>query len=285
MLYNEIFNKCPKSSENYVPAKRKILSEETMAFGRKLSEEAARKAGNMNFHVSDGTPEPVYINGYRVATGAQVEAAINIKNRDNANDTLNNILKENNIQLSSDEKMTLTVDRDLKISVTGLEDKEKMAKIEKALNNANAPYGIKYARALLGGIKAVRNFNGIENPFEVKKFIVYDYVKNETGQDINDFKLVDGEIVGANDKLKAIFRNPPGYGDNPSEESPKCLERDLKKLLAYGMDNITDMNRSIDFQNGHLIDKDVQYGFGPEQLKSWFDNLMGGSRSRINTTI
>ncbi|MGO5066215.1 hypothetical protein [Clostridium sp. LCP25S3_F8] len=42
--------------------------------------------------------------------------------------------------------------------------------------------------------------------------------------------------------------------------------------------------RSMDFQNGHLIDKDVQYGFAPEQLKSWFHNLMG-SKSRINIAI
>ncbi|WP_279285114.1 hypothetical protein ACFLKB_06615 [Clostridium sp. FAM 1755] len=40
----------------------------------------------------------------------------------------------------------------------------------------------------------------------------------------------------------------------------------------------------MDFENDHLIDKDVQYRFAPEQLKSWFNNLMG-SKSRMNTTI
>jgi hypothetical protein len=42
------------------------------------------------------------------------------------------------------------------------------------------------------------------------------------------------------------------------------------------------MNRTIDFQNGELIDRDVQYGFGKEQLQTWFDPFMKG-QSTIDT--
>ncbi len=52
------------------------------------------------------------------------------------------------------------------------------------------------------------------------------------------------------------------------------FEEDLKKILAYGVDKIADMSRSIDFQNGELIDRDVEYGFGAGHEKAWFDGLV-----------
>ncbi|MBW9172819.1 hypothetical protein [Clostridium estertheticum] len=109
--------------------------------------------------------------------------------------------------------------------------------------------------------------------------ILYDQVKNISGVDINNLKLdKNGEIIGGNEAFQKLINGSAYIG----LQSTKSFVSDLKKLLTYGIDNVNDMNRTIDFQNNELIDRDVQYGFGKKQLQPWFDSFMKG-KSAIDT--
>lgn len=277
--FNKLFN---HYSNDVVDPKRvsgEGFSKEDMIELQEIRTKAIHDGGNTNYDVCYGDkPYITSEGGYTWSNGIQDEAYHQYKWRNYENGRLSNILKENNIELSSDEKMSISIDRDLNISISGLNDSQKEKSIEDTLNNHTVS-GQKYSWILLSGINGVKRFNGLEDPLEEEKNILYDQVKKRTGVDINDLKLdKNGEIIGGNEEFQKLISDSGYIG----LQSTKSFVSDLKKLLTYGVDKVNDMNRTIDFQNNELIDRDVQCGFGKEQLKPWFDSFMRG-KSTIDT--
>lgn len=166
--------------------------------------------------------------------------------------------------------MTLTIDKDGRITVSGIKDQQKKAKIEEALNSALKDTG----KELLMHIESIKAMNGKESPGVLDKWMVYDFLKDQAGQDLSELKLVNGQIVGANEKLQAIIDGQVDFGENNAYVQEVITK--LKSVLAKGVDKIGDLKESIDFQDGALVDKDVNFGFGPEQLKTWFNGFLTG---------
>ena len=195
----------------------------------------------------------------------------NLESREAFNQVINDALANEGIKLSSREKITLTIDKDGQITVFGINDPQKKVKLEEVLNNA-----FKDDRtSLMLHIESVKAMNGKSEPGVLEKWMVYDFLKKEAGQDLGELKLVDGQIVGANDELQKIL---DGAAD-PGKDNAYVTEviTKLKSLLAYGVDKIPDLEQSIDFQDGSLVDRDVNYGFGPGQLATWFNNFISGN--------
>ena len=277
--FNNLFNNHPKDVVDPKRASGEGFSKEDMIELQEIQTKAEHDAGNTNYNVGYGDkPCITSEGGYSWSNGIQDEAYHVYKWRNYENDRLSNVLKDNHIELSSDEKMSISIDRDLKISVSGLNDSEKEKSIEDTLNNHSVS-GRKYAWALLEQVNGAKRFNGLEDPLEEEKYVLYDEVKKRTGVDINDLKLdKNGEITGGNEE----FQNLISGSDSIGLQSTKSFVSDLKKLLTYGVDKVNDMNRTIDFQNNELTDRDVQYGFGKEQLQPWFDSFMKG-KSTVDT--
>jgi hypothetical protein len=122
--------------------------------------------------------------------------------------------------------------------------------------------------------------NGKGDSKTLDKWMVYNFLKTEAGQDLDELKLVDGEIVGANETLQKIIDGKMDFGSK--NEYVKEVITKLKSVLAQGLDKIPDLEQKIDFRNGSLIDIDSNIGFGPEQLKTWFDSFVSG-RGQVNT--
>lgn len=278
-IFNELFNHHPNDVVDSKRASGEGFSKEKMIERQEIQTKAMHDAGYTNYDVGYGDkPYITSEGGYSWSNGIQDEAYHQYKWRNYENNRLSNILKENNIELSSDEKISISIDRDLNISVSGLKDKEKEKSIENTLNNYTVS-GQKYSWILLSGINGVKRFNGLEDPLEEEKYVLYDEVKKRTGVDINNLQLNEnGEIIGGNEEFQKLINGSSNIG----LQSTKSFVSHLKKLLNYGVDKVNDMNRTIDFQNNELIDKDVQYGFGKEQLKPWFDSFMKG-QSTIDT--
>lgn len=208
--------------------------------------------------------------GSWASSGNQSVALNNLKDRETFNQIINEALAEQGIKLSSKEKMTLTIDRDGLITVSGINDPPKKAKIEEALNGALKEVSTK----LMMHIESVKAMNGQGIPQVLDKWMVYNFIKNEAGQNLDDLKLVNGKITGANEKLQQILNGAKDFGEN-TEYVQEVLAK-LKSVLAYGPDKIPELKPSIEFQNGALIDKDVKNGFGPDQLKTWFQEFISG---------
>lgn len=200
----------------------------------------------------------------------------NLEDREAYNQIINNALAKEGIKLSSGEKMTLTIDKDGQISVSGIEDQTKKAKIEDALNNALKDV----STGLLMHIESIKVMNGKGDPKVLDKWMVYNFLKTEAGQDLAELKLVDGKIVGANETLQKIIDGKMDFGSK--NEYVKEVITKLKSVLAQGLDKIPDLEQKIDFKNGSLIDIDANIGFGPDQLKTWFDSFVSG-RGQVNT--
>jgi hypothetical protein len=83
-------------------------------------------------------------------------------------------------------------------------------------------------------------------------------------------------MITSLDDPYAILMNADEKELGEYEHYFKAMINKVKSVLANNPDNIPDMKVSIDFQNGSLIDRDVKYGFGPDQLKTWFDDIMSG---------
>lgn len=194
----------------------------------------------------------------------------NLEEREAFNQIINDALANEGIKLSSKEKLTLTIDKDGVITVSGIKDQQKKAKIEEVLNNAFKDN----STTLMLHIESVKAMNGKSEPRVLEKWMVYDFLQKEAGQDLSELKLVDGQIVGANDELQKILDGEKDFGKDNAYAFEIITK--LKSLLAYGIDKIPDLEQSIEFQNGSLIDRDVQYGFGPEQLATWFNHFISG---------
>ena len=194
----------------------------------------------------------------------------NIEDRQTYNQTINDALAEKGIKLSPNEKMTLELDKDGKITVSGVADQQKKAQIEETLNETFKDNSV----GLMMHIESVLAMNGKDTPEVLDKWMVYNFLKDHTGQDLSELKLVNGQITGANEKLQNILNGEQDFGDNNAYVQ-EVMDK-LKSFLAYGADKIPDLKLSIGFQNGTLIDRDVKNGFGPDQLSTWFEGFASG---------
>lgn len=208
--------------------------------------------------------------GSWVSSGNYSVTLRNIEDRQAYNQMINDALAKNSIKLSPNEKMTLEIDKDGKITVSGLADQQKKAAIEEALNQAFKDDSI----GLMMHIESVLAMNGKDTSEVLDKWMVYDFLKDYTGQDLSELKLVNGQIAGAGEKLQKILDGEEDFGEN--NDYVREVIAKLKSVLAVGADKIPDLKLNIDFQNGSLIDRDVKNGFGPDQLKTWFQGLVSG---------
>ncbi|MGE5606540.1 MAG: DUF4885 family protein [Bacteroidota bacterium] len=208
--------------------------------------------------------------GSWASSGSYSVTLRNIEDRQRYNQMINDALTEKGIKLSPNEKITLEMDKDGKITVTGVTDPQKKAGIEETLNEAFKDNSV----GLMMHIESVLAMNGKDTPEVLDKWMVYDFLKDYTGQDLSELKLINGQITGVNEKLQNILNGELDFGDN--NEYVREVMAKLKSVLAYGIDKIPDLKLTIDFQNGSLIDRDVANGFGPEQLKTWFGDFVSG---------
>jgi len=233
-----------------------------------MSDLSSVMAATANLNTDKGVYDPK--TGTWSSSGYLSVAWQNLEDRAYFNQIINNALAKEGIKLSAKEKLTLTIDKDGQITVSGINDREKMAKIEKVLNDSLKGN----IKELMLHIESVKAMNGKGETRVLEKWMVYDFLKNEAGQDLGELKLVNGEIVGANEQLQQILNGERDFGKD--QEYVKEVITKLKSLLAYGVDKIPDLEQKIDFQNGSLIDIDSSIGFGPDQLKTWFASLVSG---------
>lgn len=104
-----------------------------------------------------------------------------------------------------------------------------------------------------------------------KNIQTFNKLFNHHPKDVVNFRRTNN-----NQGFSKLISNSGGY---IGLQSTKSFVSDLKKLLTYGIDKVNDMNRTIDFQNNELVDRDVEYGFSKKPLGSWFDSFMKGESS------
>ncbi|HWR38165.1 MAG TPA: DUF4885 family protein [Patescibacteria group bacterium] len=228
---------------------------------------------------SDATSDS-YDSSYSTTDSSfKVNAQAALKNRDSLNTEIQSVLSAAGIKLDSATKLTFTVGADSSISVSGAKDAATKAKIEAALNSKTGLGATMIKQNVV--VKLLNNQDVSQLQYD--KWEVANFLQEKAGQDISDLSLVNGQLTGANEKLTALIDSADKSGSSSAKTVQEMIAS-LKKVLSYGQDKIPDMSVSYGYQRGALIDKNVQYGFGPNQLKSWYAQVMSGSSSSSSSS-
>ena len=256
-----------------IDSKKKISTSDTYT-------KLAHQLGYTDYKVFDGTPITVHSERFgEIHNDFELVARFHEYNRKQLNKEINDTLDKNDIKLSANEKLNFTIDENQAIKVTGADSEERNKQIEQAINISG-----NIANKLVSSIVAVNGFNGKIEQLEYDKWEASKLLKEQTGQSLKDLKLVDGKIIGGNEKFSGIVDSFKDKETNEANYLHKLMVKKVKSVLSYGIDRIHDINFSIDFQNGELIDKDVKYGFNSNDLNRWIADASKNRRG-IDTII
>lgn len=256
-----------------IDSKKKYITSDTYT-------KLAHQLGYTDYTVGDGTPITFYSERYgEIHSGNELLAKFYECNRNQLNQGINDTLDKNDIKLAANEKLNFTIDKNQAIKVSGADNEERNKQIEQALNgNENI------ISKLVSSIVAVNSFNGQINQLEYDKWEASRLLKEQTGQSLEELKLVDGKIIGGNEKFNAIVNSFKDKATNEANYLNKLMVKKVTSVLSYGVDRIDDINFSIDFQNGELIDKHVKFGFNSNDLNKWLEDVSEKSRG-VDITI
>lgn len=196
--------------------------------------------------------------------------------RNQIDQSIQDLFNENGITIPEGVSFRLRVDPyDFYIHADGLEDDSLAQAIERALNRGDNGINLYYH------IQSCRPSNfGYDDPPQYTqndsaKMSIYHLVKSLTGYDIRElrnendtFYTADGQDIWELLKQKAA-EYPVPEGETFSLAQYRA---DYLRLSREGWDSSNDNDMSLNYVNGHLVDIDTAYGYGPGQT-TWKDDL------------
>ena len=194
-----------------------------------------------------------------------------VQNRNEFNAKINNILEQNGIKLSKDEKFAFEVDGYFAIHVSG-EDGEKAKSIENILNDNNLGYElfINIQRSPL---------EGCYDTFGEDKMTLF--FASRSAQRYLDCELSDlifkGNKIYTPDgiSIEEAIRNSEAVKEMSSTNIYYLTIYTINKINQankIGLEKINDISLKIDYQGGGLLDINYKYGFGEGQTE-WLDKF------------
>ncbi len=195
-------------------------------------------------------------------------------NRTKVTEALNNLLKENGVEVPRDASMTFSIDPyDYELKVSGLDDEVLASKVEKVLNSGENSKNL-YTHIYTSGNGSDYVKSEQLPADQCKKLSLYLEVKNNTGYDLRDCVSKDGTFYAPDgtDVIEA-YKN--------SKKIPEAFRADvistyvprIKELANKGFDSIGDLVLQIEYKDGNLYDIGQKNGYGPGQTE-WIDNLV-----------
>ncbi|MGD8190518.1 DUF4885 family protein [Brevibacillus ginsengisoli] len=186
-------------------------------------------------------------------------------NRQKVNEQFKQLLEKYGINIPNDLKLTFTINpNNYKLTVTGTDDAELTRLLEDALNSAQN------ANELF--IHIIQSRSHDSNQFTNEKYDKYNLVrviKNATGYNLGDLKVVDGKFVTEDGTdifevyKNALLKNPYVHQEDFRVMTAHYGSQ-LYELAKRGFDSIPDLFLSIDYENGslHDIGQKESYGTG-----------------------
>ena len=195
------------------------------------------------------------------------------KDRAQINGQISELLKENNIHISADEKFTLTIDFYHNITVTGNIDSDKAAEIKKVLNDQE--YGFLLFNHILNSyLAACPQFTHDE----MMKYKANMYLKEYSGYSIDDLIFRDdGVFTNEGNNIQTIINGNFKTNEDLSAEGKSSIKKFinyyLEELQRQGPENISNISLKIEYDIDGLFDYNTAYGFGKNQT-AWIDTML-----------
>ncbi|GEM_PF-3232348 len=203
------------------------------------------------------------------------------KDRENLNNELNKLFKENGITFEEGEKFSIELDSLKNLKIKGLKDDKKAEKIKNLIENSKCTVtsnGKTFKKKMIGEIYdtmySARNLNGEITHQGYAKNEADNFIHEYFGQSIKDlsYDKSSGKYLGANSELQKVLdgdysnlieawlgkarKNNPEYngGSGTCIMLTKPIIENLKEIVKNGQNSIPDFNFSINFENGKLDD-------------------------------
>ncbi|ADL51138.1 DUF4885 domain-containing protein [Clostridium cellulovorans] len=194
-------------------------------------------------------------------------------NRQEVNNQLKSLFKDNNVIIPDNLKLTFKIDPyTYNLAVSGTEDSNLINTIEQLLNS-----GDNSKELFLHIIKSRSDDSEQCTQEKLEKYRLNLEIKKYTGYDLKDLKVANGkftteegaDIAGVySEALKYNYSIAAKYkGDILAYYSTQ-----LNSLAKNGFDSIQDLVLSIDYKNGSLYDVGQMYNFG-EGKTQWIEKL------------
>lgn len=251
-------------------------------FNQKKYTELMHKAGYTDYYVSDDTPIPYYTAQFGlVKNDFEFSAKFHSSRREAINSKINKLLDINGVDFAKNEKIIFEIDASGNITVTGSSDQANKA-IADVLNKNNL------GDELANNILNVNLFNkkkfdqSVYTKWEVARFI-----KRETGQNLSDLHLENGNILGGNELFVKLMNADSSFDSDMLQffHGSGGIKDRLISVLSFGVDKIKDRCSRIEYQDGSLNDIDVVFGFGNKQLESWCNGNILGKKNTIDVKV
>ncbi len=195
-------------------------------------------------------------------------------NRNEVTKALNELLKENGVQIPNGTSVTFSINPyDHKLTVSGLEDKAMTSRIESVLNSG------KNSKNLFAHIYFSSNGSDYVTseqlqPDKCSKLTLFLEIKNNTGYDLRDCISKDGTFYTQDgvDVLKEYMKGSAISAEYRADVT-SFYEPRLRQLAREGFGNSEDLILQIEYKDGYLYDIGQKNGYGPGQTQ-WIDDLV-----------
>ena len=209
----------------------------------------------------------------------ELELLTNRTVRQETEQMVEGLLRENGIRIPEGQSLRLTVDScDHYIRVEGLEDKMLAESIEKVLNQGQNGFN------LFTHIQrcAPARF-GYDNPSQfdseaAEKSVLYHLVKEMTGYDLRELQNEGGKFYtpDGSDLWLELKEKAEAYSPFQLEKYQEGYE----KLAETGWEGSPDYALSLEYKDGHFLDIDTKYGYGSGQT-DWQEEFLPNLPARV----
>ncbi len=153
---------------------------------------------------------------------------------------MDNVLKENGIEINEDEKFDIVVENG-QIVVNG-ENMEKAKQIEEVLNNAER-MGVKLHYITKQKSSEFINLGDQERDVVFSKMSIdYRLARESNGEiSLSDLKMENGKLVGLTPELEALYYGTQEGMTTQDIDARIYQRKAIEKILNYGLENIKDM--------------------------------------------
>lgn len=191
-----------------------------------------------------------------IGIGDKYNATVTKRVQTSEEKNLSTILKKYKIELDPSEELKISVDTQKKVTVSGIEDTEKLKKIQDALNSEPNELSSLFAISSKTYKKLSSDFTSVAQCSGLAEQYLNEHTDGKVS--ITDLKIQNGKIIGLPASLNTLLNKPvTSYNpDIPAQSKAYEAKLAIVNVLAYmkvnGSDDLPNIDSTLSYKNDKL---------------------------------
>lgn len=191
-----------------------------------------------------------------IGVGSKYDEVVTKRMQISQENNLSSILKKYKIQIDPSEKLNITVDSQKKVIVSGIEDKEKIRKIQDALNDQPNDLSSLFAISSQTYKKVSSDFSTTSQCINLAQQYLDEHTNGRIS--VTNLKMQNGKIMGLTSTLNNLLnKSVTSYkqnveSDNKAYEAKLAIVNVLAYIQTHGSDNLPQINSTFSYKDGKL---------------------------------